>query len=307
MNDSIRIKFAYYHPTWVYEGGDQLLLKEQSESVVATDITEEMEEHIFCPECSTNLTKSPKHAQRFRNGRRSCFVHWPSYQDVSCSLRSSQPVGMRFETEELATQALDREDLVLINQFMTAPPMAPEGVGPYQQTPVEDLNGPVSNIPISRHGGQTFRLPTRISSVQMLCRNFDRNLHRYYQLPGRANPQPLFELLYPVTSITAEDAGPKLYYGRIQESFVNTQNPRPDNIRMTRLVSGNQIVDFYVKQRNGEQLQKGIDEEKIGQYIIFWSAITSNGVGLCAENMGWGEYALLPDRYTRLIEALVSE
>jgi hypothetical protein len=211
---------------------------------------------------------------------------------------------MRFDSEEAAAQALDRKELVLISQFMRSQPQAPDASGTYQQTPVEDQAGPVSHFPISRYRGQTFRLPTRISSVQMLCRRFDENLHRYYQLPGHSHPQPLHDLLHPVTSVEGEQADPQLYYGKIEASSVSSSNPQPHHLRMTRFSSGPQIVDFYLKQNNAEQESKGIGEDKVRRYVIFWSAITVNGVGFCAERLGWGEYALLPDRYTRLLDEL---
>ncbi|WFC40803.1 hypothetical protein [Pseudoxanthomonas sp. SE1] len=211
---------------------------------------------------------------------------------------------MRFDTEEAAAEALDREDLVLINQFMRDHPTSPESVGMYQQTPVEDIAGPVSEVPIARHRGQTFRLPTRISSIQMLCRRLDTNLHRYFILPGHTNPQPLYDLLHPVTSISDVDEVPKLYFGKIQRSFIPSPNPQPYHLRMTRLYSGPDIADFFLKQNHVEQESRGIDESKIDHYVIFWSRITPNGIGLCAEHLGWGEYALVPERYTRLLDEL---
>ncbi|WP_241751819.1 hypothetical protein [Xanthomonas translucens] len=304
MTESQRIKFAYYDAGWAVDAGDQSLLRARAQSVVAVDVTEEMDGHLFCPECCTSVSKSPKLRQRFRNNRKACFVHWPSYKDVPCGLRSTKSVGMRFDSEETAAQALDSEELVLINKFMRNQPEQPDGGGVYQQTPVEDEAGPLSDVPISRHRGETFRLPTRISSIQMLCRRFDINLHRYYQLPGHPHPQPLYELLHPVTGIEGERDEPRLYFGKIEGSFVNSNNPQPYHLRMTRLSSGPRIIDFYLKQNNAEQESKGIGRDMIGRYVLFWAAITANGIGYCAEHLGWGEYALLPDRYTRILDEL---
>ncbi|WP_256967457.1 hypothetical protein [Xanthomonas oryzae] len=304
MADTQRIKFAYYDASWQADAGDPATLRSQAQSVVAVDVTNEMEGHLFCPECCTNVTKSPKTRQRFKNGRKACFVHWPSYQHIKCPLRSTKPEGMRFATEEAAAQALDRGDLVLVNQFMRQQPQPPESSGTYQQTPVEDVVGPLANFPIARHRGQTFRLPTRISSAQTLCRRLDENLHRYYQFPGHSNPQPLHDLLNPVTGITGEDSTPKLYYGKILSSSVMSANPQPSHLRMTKLQASGRIVDFYLKQNNAAQEGKGIGADKVGRYVLFWSAITRNGVGYCAEQLGWGEFALVPEPYTRLLDEL---
>lgn len=129
MADTQRIKFAYYDASWQADAGDPATLRSQAQSVVAVDVTNEMEGHLFCPECCTNVTKSPKTRQRFKNGRKACFVHWPSYQHIKCPLRSTKPEGMRFATEEAAAQALDRGDLVLVNQFMRQQPQPPESSG----------------------------------------------------------------------------------------------------------------------------------------------------------------------------------
>ncbi|WP_313139655.1 hypothetical protein [Stenotrophomonas sp.] len=304
MVDTQRIKFAYHDANWEFDTGDPDALRTPTKIVVAADVTDEMENHLFCPECCTNLTKSPKNRQRFKNGRVACFVHWPSYRHVKCGLRSTKPDGMNFATEEAATQALDRGDLVLVHQFMTQQLHPPETSGTYNQTPVEDIDGPQANFPIARHRGQTVRLPTRISSVQTLCRRLDENLYRHYQLPGNSNPQQLHDLLTPVSGITGEDDRPKLYYGKIMSSSVMSANPQPHHLRMTKLECGSQIVDFYLKQNNASQESKGIGTDKVGRYVLFWSGITANGIGYCAEQLGWGEFALVPDLYTRLLDDL---
>lgn len=302
MTSRTRVKFAYYLEEWSPQDGDRSFLRTTGKPVVAVDVTAEMGGHLFCPECCTHLSKSPKLGQRFTNNRNACLVHWPSYKNVPCSLRSTKPEGLRFDSEEEAAKALDRKDLVLVNQFMAHRPERPGDGGVYDQTPVEDADGPLSDVPIARHKGRSFRLPTRISSVEMLCRRFDENIHRYYQLPGQATPQPLHDLLLPVTEIEGEVDVPRLYFGKIQASFVNSNNPQPGHIRMTKLVAGRGVADFYIKQNNAEQESKGIDERAVGRYVLFWSPITASGIGYCAERLGWGEYALLPDRYDRILE-----
>ncbi|RBK14378.1 hypothetical protein BRN96_13675, partial [Xanthomonas oryzae pv. oryzae] len=87
-------------------------------------------------------------------------------------------------------------------------------------------------------------------------------------------------------------------------SSVMSANPQPSHLRMTKLQASGRIVDFYLKQNNAAQEGKGIGADKVGRYVLFWSAITSNGVGYCAEQLGWGEFALVPEPYTRLLDEL---
>ncbi len=261
-----------------------------------------MQGATFCPVCRTNLSRSPKEKMQFSNGRSACFKHLPRYEHIPCDLRVPRPEGMRYETEELAAQAIAHDQLAIVSSFMAVRPEAPEGVAdPYDQSAVEDIAGPASEVPISRHGGTQFTLPSRISTVAGMCRRFDKNIYKYYVLPGARTAQLLSSLLHDVTQTDDVDGVARLYWGRIVRSRNAGINPKPTNRRMTELQAGPKVKDFTLKAPAFEQEEKGIGDDSVGRIVLFWGEITVSGIGLCIDRPGWGEYALLPEKYEHLL------
>lgn len=296
-----RIKFAYFLEDWKFEGGDELLLK-KAKKIVPSDYTQEMAGHIFCPECFTNLSKSPRDKPKFSNGRFACFIHWPSYSHIDCGLRTPKPEGMLYPSEELAKEAIEHGKLAIIHAFRDEPEHKDGGEAkPYDQSAVEELNGPVSSFGISRHRGEKFELPSTISTVAGICRKFDENLSKYYVFPGSEIAKSLSSVLINVKDVTDEDENPRLYYGEIISSHNAGINPKPTNLRMTDIKCNVKVKDFYLKARAAQQEEKGIGDESGGRIVLFWGKISASGIGLCVEKLKWGEYALLPEKYNKFL------
>ena len=79
---------------------------------------------------------------------------------------------------------------------------------------------------------------------------------------------------------------------------------KPTNTRMTWLrfhKKNGDWKDFCLKAVDSEQTRKGIGDGAVGRYILFWGKITESGMGLCVNEPKWGEYALLPDQYNKLL------
>lgn len=297
-----RIKFAYQLDGWLYEEGNQAQLKAQAEKVIPSDYTSDMEGSIFCPACFTNLIRVPKDKDHFSNGRDAYFAHIRKYQEVKCDLRTKRAEGKRYDTFEEAQRAIDDENLVIISGFLQERPEAPQApAGTYDETPVEDANGPVADVPIGRHNGESFLLPSKISTVAGICRNFDENLYKYYHLPGRRNAVRLIDLLHDVKDVTEEDDGERLYFGLVKRSFCTAKNPQPHNIRMTELHCNRAVHDFYLKMTEEISQRKGINDNASGRIVIMYGKVTENGIGLCVEGLRWGEFALLPAQYNYLL------
>lgn len=301
--DNNRIKYALHLVGWTYEHGDPNELISNAQKVLPSDFRPSMLGSLFCPGCKTNLSRSPKDKPNFSNARKACFIHLPSYSNIECDLRTPKPEGMRYPTEELALQAIANDQLAVINSFMTTPPeRQTEANGPYDQSAVEDAQGPVSEIPISRHKSESFRLPSKITTVAGICRNFDTNLYKYYVFPGEVVASRLISSLTSVEQIEATSNIPKLYWGEIISSRNAGINPKPSNLRMTKLRCHGSIKDFYLKAVDGEQTEKGIGDTSSGRIVLFWGRIAENGIGLCVERPGWGEYCLLPKKYEHLLK-----
>lgn len=266
-----RIKFAYKLEGWSYESGSQSELKRTGEKVLPSEYTQDMEGKIFCPGCFTNLIRVPKEADYFSNGRSAYFAHLQTYKHVKCDLRVKRSEGKRFDTYEEAQKAIDDENLVIVSGFLQEKPQGPEDpAGVYDETPVEDINGPVSEVPIARHAGESFSLPSKITTVAGICRNFDENLYKYYFLPGRQNAVRLIDLLKDVREVIEEDSTRRLYFGKIIRSYTPVKNPAAHNIRMTELACAPSVRDFYLKEEHGISLSKGINDNTQERYVLMW-------------------------------------
>ena len=110
----------------------------------------------------------------------------------------------------------------------------------------------------------------------------------------------LIDLLTNISTVSEVDEKPRLYYGKIIKSFNAGKTPK--NIRMTKLSFRHKnYADFYFKQTDEDQQEKGISGESKGRVILIYGVITESGAGLCLENLGWGEFALLPQKYEKLL------
>lgn len=297
-----RIAYALYLKGWNFDGGNRADL-EKSQKVIPSEYSEEMDGHIFCPVCFTKLSKSPRNKQKFSNGRFSCFTHRPSFSDIECALRTPRPEGMLYPNEELARQAIAHEKLAIISEFRDEPQQNDgKQLKPYDQSAVEEFQGPIASIAIARHHGEKFQLPSNISTVAGICRNFDDNLHKYYVFPGSDVAKLLGELLINVADVTEEDEIPKLYFGKIKASFNAGINPKPTNLRMTSIFCNRRVKDFYLKAKAAQQEERGVNDNSVGRIVLFWGQISANGIGLCVERLKWGEYALLPEKYNKYLD-----
>ncbi len=258
---------------------------------------------IFCPVCFTNLVRIPKSKDKFSNGRSACFAHLPGYREVPCDLRSVKPIGKVYLNEEEAVQAISNQSLVVVDSFLELPDtLAGVSAGIYDQSAIEDPNGPITEVALGRHTGKKYSLPTKICTISNICRQFDLNLYRYYVFPGKSRAVRLLDALVYVRDVETTSEIPKLYVGRVTSSRPSKTNPRPSNLRLTWLECNAKVKDFCLKDTVQMQSDKGISDDTKDQFIIFWGKVTESGIGLCVTNLKWGEYALLPAKYSGLLK-----
>jgi len=298
-----RIRYALHLIGWSFENGSKNKLNTDALKVEPSEYQKSMEGNIFCPVCFTNLNRVPKDKDHFSNGREAYFGHLPAYKKIDCDLRSEKPEGKRYNSYEEAQKAIDDENLVIVSGFITEKPELPEEpTGEYDETPVEDVAGPISNTPISRHNGESFKLPSKITTVAGICRKFDINLYKYFFFSNQKHAIRLLDLLHSVMDINEEDDIPKLYYGRILSTKHLGEYQRPDNIRMTYLKNNQSgVQDFCLKLKDKYQKSHGITDSSVGRILVVYGKVSDNGTGLCFKGLGWGEFALLPQKYENLL------
>jgi hypothetical protein len=298
-----KISFAYYSPGWSFENGNKEALK-RSVQVAPEEYEEEMVGGLFCPGCSTNIDRTPKGKNLFANQREPFFRHLSRWKHVACYLRAKKPEGKRYDSWEEAKRAIDHEQLSIISEFLQERPVIrdePQHI--YDETSVEDIEGPLSEVPIGRHQGESFQLPSKISTVAGICRNFEVNLQKYFFLPNSTHAIKLAELITNVSELKFEilegEQLPKLYFGRILRSW--NAGAYDASTRMTRLQCAVGVPDFTLKLSNGFCLGKNINNDSEGRIVVFYGKITDNGIGLAASGLSWGEVALLPLKYNNLL------
>ncbi len=295
-----RIKHALYLSGWSYAAGDKSTLRKSAEKILINEYQRHMKGQIFCPECSANLFRSPEDKDYASNGRSAYFAHSRGVE-TDCGLRTKRAEGKKYLTEEEAKKAIQDEELVIVEGFIKQKPVSPtKEKSEYDATQIEEQDGPVSRVPIGRHRGETFSLPSKFKTIRGVCNKFDENMNRYFFMPNGKHAIQLQDLLKNVENVTDEDDLPKIYYGRIVSS--HNAGKTPKNIRMTRLsFKSRDFADFYLKIPDELQREKGIDDNAIGRVVLIYGIVTTSGAGLCIEDVGWGEFALLPIQYESLL------
>lgn len=298
-----KIKHALYLEGWIFADGDKTQLRAEATRIVINEYTRGMKGKIFCPECSGNLFRSPEINNHSKNGRKAYFAHSRGVE-TTCNLRTKSPEGKRYLTEEDARQALHNHQLAIVNSFMSERPEISDVIPrEYDATVVEDVAGPLSAVPIARARGETFNLPSRITTVRAICTNFDQKIECAFLLPNSQYAIPLRALLINIESVTETDDIPRLYYGEIIRS--SNRGSDPTHIRMTELKYYDaHYRDFYLKLPDGKQCEKGINDSTRNRFLLVYGKVVENGMGLSINNPSWGEFALLPEQYNDLIRSL---
>lgn len=301
-----RIAYAFFSDSWVYGKSDPELLEKQSAIVIPEEFTEEMKGKAFCPICKTPLTRSPDLAAISTNSITAHFKHGSKSkypESLSCAWRAPSAQGLRYETEEEAWRAIENKDLAIVSGWMDSPPTEHDDVdeqGEYHRTAIEDEHGPLSNVPIGRHKGKNVELPSLISTVMALCREFPENLRKGYFFPNATLPMLLSDQLYSVDAIRSKlPANETLFFGKI------TKYGRLTYRNVITLTAKNlSEVKIYTEPSFDER--KKIDGSAIGRYMLFSAKMyweSQDDVAAC-KVIKWGAYSLLPEKYNKFLPGL---
>lgn len=294
---SNRIKHALHLPGWVFKRDSEAVLRSGGRVVLVSEYEAEMKGDIFCPECSCPLFRSPEREDANKRGKNAYYGHRRNIV-TECGLRTKQAEGKRYASEEDAAQAVVDGKLVIIESFLKARPVSPEKDSEtYDETAVEDQDGQMASVPIARHRGVMFSLPSKVTTVRGLCTNFDKNLYKYFFLPGAQHAQLLNDALRDVDTLFDVTAQPILGYGQI----VGIYDPGKygHNIRFIRLKFGEKegYGDFSIMLSRDEADAHDLNLDSIGRFAMFYGRIRENGSGLSVKGLGWGEVSLVPKKY----------
>jgi len=295
-----RIAFAYFLKDWVYGKGNVSHLKDVAQPITPKEFLPEMKGWVFCPECSTPLSRAPNEEDLFTNNRSAHFRHKGKYKHISCSLRVPKASGLNYQTEEEVRRAIQQKDLIVIHEWMSSPPenamRDPHELMEFNQTQIEDPEGPITEKVLNRHTGAKFFVPTKISSVLSLCRNFDQNLHRVFFFPDSQYATYLSDKLLCASSIVNPlPSSSNLFFGEIV-------GYRRLTARNVIFISVQNFREFKIYTWPTYDERKNINERSIGSTLLFYGKLHfENGEVPRCFMQQWGQYSVLPKEYEKFL------
>lgn len=303
MEDNARrIAHAFYLKDWSFEEGLRPTLLKDGMTVQPNEYESHMKGHLFCPRCFTNLNRIPQDKDVTTSNMEAHFKHLPRYKNIRCPLRSKKAEGKKYTSVESVRKAIQDEELVIVKGFMKDKPvqrdMAPPS--PFDEAQVDDIDGDEANVAFQVHNGESILVPSKITSLRGICRNFDKNYYRYYYFEGQQHAIALTDLLHDAAKVTETSDIPRLYFVKLRSSKCFGQSS--SSTRMTFIECSNDAKDFCIKTQNWLQTDHGINSDSRGRYALVYGQVTMNGIGFCFEDLGWGELSILPEKYNYLIE-----
>lgn len=301
MESNHRIPFGYFSTTFQFQTHSLKDLPKMSEEVTPEEYERNMKDNIYCPSCSVPLLKIPNEDSVTTSGMSSHFRHKPGYkEDVPCNLRTNTPAGKRYANEESVRQAIEDGALAIIGAWAESPPELDKksNAAEFHKAQIEDQEGEEVDIPLGRHDGQTFKVPSLISSVYALCSNFTENLTKYFFFPKSQFPVLLRDVL-----VDAEKADENyfskelLYYGKIKKFT------RLSSRNVIRLENEN-FDEFNVFTYPEHDERRHIDKKSIGKILLVHGALKEYGNEPRIMVELWGQYSLLPEKYEKIIHEL---
>lgn len=297
-----RIIYAYYSASWVYKKNGKEELKTSAEVVMPEDFTQAMKGKIFCPLCFTPLHRSPDVSVVTSNNITAHFKHGDKEKYVEsalCPWRTRAVAGLNYNNEEEVRSAIENKDLTIVSGWRVEPPQteASDEQEHYNRTAVEDENGPETEIAIGRHVGDKYLVPSKITSITSICRNFPLNLVRGFYFPNSRYPMLLSDQLYSVERLTSDlPENETLFFGKI----VGYRRLTYRNIIYLKH-SDFPEIKIYTKPDFDER--KRIDIDLKNRYLIFsglmyWESVES--IPAC-KVLAWGAYSILPEEYEKYL------
>jgi len=219
-----------------------------------------------------------------------------------CSLRCGPIQYKKYASQEDAKKAVEDEELIVISGFLESRPdnnprIDSEGSEVPVDSHFERKNGKEVSLPISRHHGESFKVPSQVTSVQSSCVNFDHNYYREIYLvgaDGKAKRYRFCDSLKEINDITEGSSDPAFFFGTFWkiEKFTGHSNV------WLKINQGTSFRDFRVRITNDTAEGRGFFNDKNrGRITVFYSRVDEVGMGYMTPQLGWGEVALLPAKY----------
>jgi len=304
------IKFAVYYEKGE---GDRALAQEELDTgklVAVTGMSADMEGHVYCPQCGHTIFRSPKLGNQ--NSTRPPYFSHKKDVNHKCELKSEARYTRRYKLECDALKDIVNNRLVVIHGFSDDKrSLESDYVGKHYVEAKPDTKRMVK-LGKDDSVDKVFSLPSTMTSMTTVCRNFDLNLNRFFVLPDGQVAKKLFALLANVNKVSETTSRKGFYFGRIIK--VESGGNQQDNVLNFHLEYSEReglidekeatINDFTLRTTNSIADQIGLHQNVIGRYLIMYSDIRGRGRGLSVRESKSSEVALLPQKYDHLLDAL---
>lgn len=304
-NKQHRIIYALYSKTWKYGEGDKIGLENSSAMVTPEEFTAEIQGKIYCPLCTTPLSRTPALKNISSNNITAHFKHGSSKRyekSKECDWRVNAPAGMNYKNEEETNKAVENQELIIVSGWKSEPPSLNNDLeenGEFTKTAIEDENGPETLVPIGRYTGREYKLPSNVSTVMAVCKDFPKNLKRGFYFPNSQYAMLLSDQLYSTLKIS--DALPKketLFFGKI------TSFNRLTHRNVITIKSGKYSFKIYTSPDFDKR--KVIDNTALGRNLLFSASLyweSQESIVAC-KVLKWGAYSLLPAKHDKYLSTL---
>ncbi|EKZ9477813.1 hypothetical protein I4513_02565 [Klebsiella oxytoca] len=307
-----RIAYAYYDPEWMKLSHSLAALKRNTVEPLA--YLSHMKGFLFCPSCYEHLTRVPADPEKEMTSNEvpAYYKHLKDDDAPPCSLRCGPIQYKKYATQEDAKKAVEDEELIVISGFLqTRPENNPRVDFGGDEVPIdshfEREDGKEVSLPIARHNGESFRVPSQITSIQSLCANFIHNYYREIYLldeDGRAKRYRFCDSLKNINELREECDEPRFLFGAVfrVEKFKGHSNI------WLRIDNSTPYRDFRIRITNDTAEGRGfLNDRNLGRIAMFYSKVNGAGLGFITPELGWGEVALLPDKYDDFLNRVYHE
>ena len=140
-----------------------------------------------------------------------------------------------------------------------------------------------------------------------MCANFIHNYYREIYLldeDGRAKRYRFCDSLKNINELREECDEPRFLFGAIfrVEKFKGHSNI------WLRIDNSTPYRDFRIRITNDTAEGRGfLNDRNLGRIAMFYSKVNGAGLGFITPELGWGEVALLPDKYDDFLNRVYHE
>jgi len=310
-----KIKEAVHIINW--NSGDSIAdFNSRKRVIPVLRFTVEMRNNIFCPVCRGRLKRTPLKGDTSGRGYAAYYAHVGQKNYIDCPLHTKTVNTGEYKKKQRQKNRL-RSEVVTIDAFRQSKPVTEPNLitTKYQKTETNEQDIDSSEHMLNAQAISSSDISS-ISSIESICKDFDKNLEQLYLLPNKFEPEILRDMLLDIREVKNVDNTPRLYFGIIEKTdfwiskkvrFLKLEYPHNSRTTMQNEPHRSDFPDMALLGHiTADNPDRFTDPEVEGRIVIVYGKITTGdglGVGLGIPELKWGEWSLLPKKYEYLLDA----